>query len=270
MPDATDVAAQVLAALDGGRQVERFSGRIAGFDNGFAYAVTAELRRLRTARGEKPIGRKIGFTNRNIWAEYEVFEPIWGDVYDTTFHEMAPGGVIRASHLPEPRIEPEIVLGIGRDLSAGMSLEEVEASVDWVAHGFEIVQSIFPGWRFAASDCIADGGLHGGLFVGPKHALQPGQRSGLAARLAAVELELSCDGTVVDAGTGSNVLDGPVQALMHLAKVLDRDAQNPGLRAGEVITTGTLTRAFPVVAGQAWSTRVTGGLPLAGLTAEIS
>ena len=270
MAGADEIAVEVLAALDEGRQVEPFSGRIAGFDNDAAYAVTAELRRLRSARGERTIGRKIGFTNRNIWAEYQVFEPIWGDVYDTVFREIPSGGTIRASHLPEPRIEPEIVLGIGRDLTADMSLEEVEASVDWVAIGFEIVQSIFPGWRFAASDCIANGGLHGGLHIGPKLEIAPADKPGLVARLAAVELELSCDGAVMDTGTGSNVLDGPVQALMHLAKVLDRDAHNPPLRAGEIVTTGTLTRAFPVFAGQQWSTSVSGGLPLEGLTAAIS
>ena len=49
-----------------------------------ACAVADEIRRLRLARGEMPLGYKIGFTNRGIWARYGVFAPIWGPVWDTT------------------------------------------------------------------------------------------------------------------------------------------------------------------------------------------
>ena len=36
------------------------------------------IRRLRIARGERPLGYKIGFTNRGIWDRYGVHAPIWG------------------------------------------------------------------------------------------------------------------------------------------------------------------------------------------------
>ncbi|MDQ2632764.1 MAG: hydratase, partial [Pseudomonadota bacterium] len=169
--DAAAVAKTVLEAIDGGRQAKPFTTVDAGFSEADAYAVTAELRALRVARGEKPVGRKIGFTNRNIWEEYGVFQPIWGDVYDTTLRNVTQGGLVEVSQLPEPRIEPEIVLGLRHDLVPGMDIAEIAGAVDWVAHGFEFVQSIFPGWRFQVADCIADGGLHGRLFVGPRRKL---------------------------------------------------------------------------------------------------
>ena len=53
-----------------------------------AYKVTAAVRAKREARGERPIGRKIGFTNRTIWAEYGVYAPIWGYVYDGTVRDL--------------------------------------------------------------------------------------------------------------------------------------------------------------------------------------
>ena len=59
-----------------------------------------------------------------------------------------------------------------------MSLAEIAGAIGWVAHGFEFVQSIFPGWRFKAADCVADGGLHGALFVGPRRAVGKGDRAG--------------------------------------------------------------------------------------------
>ena len=96
----------MLSAVDGGRQVEPFTTKDSSFSEADAYEVATELRALRTARGEKPVGRKIGFTNRNIWPEYGVYEPIWGDMYDTTVHVVAPGERVAVMHLPEPRIEP--------------------------------------------------------------------------------------------------------------------------------------------------------------------
>ena len=49
-----------------------------------AFAAADTLRRLRIARGEKPLGYKIGFTNRSIWERYGVHQPIWGPVWDST------------------------------------------------------------------------------------------------------------------------------------------------------------------------------------------
>lgn len=267
--DAAAIATEVLAALDAGRQVAPLSGRIDGFDIAAAYRVTAQLRLLRRARGETPVGRKIGFTNRGIWDEYRVFQPIWGDVWDTTLHDVAIGGEVLVAHLPEPRIEPEIVLCLNRDLTPGMSLGDVAGSIAWVAHGFEIVQSIFPAWRFSVADCVADGGLHGSLHVGPRRVLTQDERAGLPEALARMKLVLSRNGEQVDAGTGANVLDGPVQALTHLVGVLDGDPDNPPLRAGEIVTTGTVTRAFPVAPGERWST-VIAGFELPGLAITIA
>lgn len=266
--DPEAVAAEVLDALDAGRQIAPFSQRLPGFGTEQAYSVAAALRRRRTARGEMQVGRKIGFTNRNIWPEYGVYAPIWGDMYDRTVREAAPGETISVSHLPEPRIEPEIVLGIGADLASGMTAADIASCIDWVAHGFEIVQSAFPDWRFAAADCIADSGLHGALLMGPRRRLRPDERADWHARLKDFRIELFRDGDRIDAGVGSNALDGPVEALAHLVDVLGRDADSPPVRAGEMVTTGTLTRAFPVAAGQKWATRLD-GIDLPGLEIRI-
>src|SRR4051794_30364476 len=70
-----------------------------------AYRIAAEIRDLRLARGERVVGRKIGFTNRTIWDEYGVHAPIWGYVYDRTLHDLNEPA--RVADLVEPRIEPE-------------------------------------------------------------------------------------------------------------------------------------------------------------------
>ena len=44
----------------------------ADFDLADAYRVSARILARRIARGERPVGWKIGFTNRTIWDEYGV------------------------------------------------------------------------------------------------------------------------------------------------------------------------------------------------------
>ena len=62
------IARELLDALDRGGTILSVVGRIPGFGWNEGYAVAAEILRLRRARGERTVGRKIGFTNRNIWA----------------------------------------------------------------------------------------------------------------------------------------------------------------------------------------------------------
>ncbi len=71
------------------------------------------------------------------------------------------------------------------------------------------------------------------------------------------------------AACASNVLDGPLHALKHLTEVLHNDPDHPPLAAGEIVTTGTLTRAFPVSAGEVWTTRLA-GFDLPGARLEVS
>ncbi|SMF56744.1 2-oxo-3-hexenedioate decarboxylase [Tistlia consotensis] len=253
-----EVAEALLAILGTGRQIVPVTRRLPGFGLAEAYRVTDRIRRLREARGERPVGRKIGFTNRTIWDEYGVHAPIWAPVYDTTLHAVAEACAgFALAGFAEPRLEPEIVFGLGHAPEPGMDEAALLGCLDWVAHGFEIVQSVFPGWIFEAADTVAAFGLHGALLVGPRSRIEPGQGDWLAS-LSAFEIELRRDGELIDRGRAANVLDGPLSALKHLVGLLAEDPVNPPLAAGELVTTGTLTRAFPVVPGERWRTRLTG------------
>ena len=41
--------------------------------------------------------------------------------------------------------------------------------IDWIAHGFEIVQSVYPSWILTGPESAAAFGLHGALFIGERH-----------------------------------------------------------------------------------------------------
>jgi 2-oxo-3-hexenedioate decarboxylase len=256
--DLQAIAAEAFAALDAGHQITPFSARLSAFDLDDAYRVTATIRQMRERRDELPVGRKIGFTNRTIWAEYNVYGPIWGYVYNRTVHDLAElGETFSLGGLAEPRIEPEIVFKLAVAPAPGMDETALLACVDWVAHGFELVQSIFPGWKFSAPDTVAAFGLHGALLIGARYSIAADAEA-WSRTLSSFEIDLKRDGTVVDHGRARNVLGGPVSALRHLVDILARDQVNPPLAAGELVTTGTLTRALPASAGETWTTELTG------------
>ena len=252
------IAAEAFAALDTGRQISSFSARISAFDLDDAYRVTATIRQMRETRGEMPVGRKIGFTNRTIWTEYNVYEPVWGYVYNRTVHNLAEiDDTFSLMGFAEPRIEPEIVFKLALTPAPDMDETALLACIDWVGHGFEIVQSIFPGWKFSAPDTVAAFGLHGALLIGPRHSIAAHSEE-WSRTLSTFEIDLKRDGTVADHGRALNLLGGPVSAMRHLVNILARDQFNPPLAAGEIVTTGTLTRALPVSAGETWTTGLTG------------
>lgn len=257
-PDIGAIAAEAFATLGTERQIQPFSDRYRGFGLREAYRVTAAVRTERERRGERVVGRKIGFTNRTIWPEYNVHQPIWGYLYDRTVFDLgAAGAGFSLRGLAEPRIEPEVVFGLRETPDTGMDNDALLGCIEWVAHGFEIVQSIFPNWTFVAPDTVAAYGLHGALLVGPRHPVA-GQVAEWQRMLSSFEIVLSRDGEVVDRGLASNVLDGPVLALRHLVALLATDDVGPQLAAGEIVTTGTLTRALPVAPGETWTTQLSG------------
>jgi 2-oxo-3-hexenedioate decarboxylase len=252
------IAAEAFDLLGTGRQTSPFSARYPDLDLAAAYHVASVVRELREARGERPVGRKIGFTNSTIWDEYNVHAPIWGWMFASSVHDIeAVAGEFALSGLAEPRLEPEVVFGLSGTPAPGMDVSDLLGCIGWIAHGFEIVQSIFPGWVFTPADTVAAYGLHGALLIGPRREIG-GDRTEWLEALATFEIDLLCNGEPADHGKAGNVLGGPLLALKHLNDLLAMDPFSPALVAGEMVTTGTLTRALSVSHGQTWSTQLQG------------
>lgn len=270
MPDRIDEIARLLmGALDARSQFAPLTSSYPDFGLREANAVNARVCELRRERGERPVGRKLGFTNRKIWDEYKVYAPIWSYMYDTTVRNVAPQGCdFDLASAVEPRIEPEITLGLKRAPEPGMDETALLDCLDYVAHGFEVVQSVFPGWTFAGPDTVAAFGLHGALRLGPKHAITGGNRDAWLKRLTSFEVDLYRNGALIDHGHARNVLDGPLSALKNVVAVLADDPFNPPLAAGEFVTTGTITRAFPMARAEVWQTKFYGA-PFEGLTLRV-
>jgi 2-oxo-3-hexenedioate decarboxylase len=157
---------------------------------------------------------------------------------------------------------------VAAPLRAGASEAELLSCIDGVALGFELVQSPYPDWRFRAADTVAAFALHGLLRHRPFVAVTDENRGAWFAALSSFTLSLSKDGAVIDRGAAENVLGGPLSALKAMVDGLPATALAEPVGPGSVVTTGTLTRAFPVAPGERWATRVE-GLPLEDIALEI-
>jgi 2-keto-4-pentenoate hydratase len=267
MHDATQLdafATTVQHAQDQAQPLRLFSDHPAGLRLSEAYAVAARLQRQRVQGGARVVGRKIGFTNPQLWDPYGVRAPIWGAMYA---HSVVPaaslGHGFSLRRFVQPKIEPEVVLHLHRTPPPGADATTLFSCIDWVAHGFEVVQSHYPDWKFTAADAVAAGSLHGALLLGEP---QPVSSLGAdaAARLQAFELKLFCDDQAVQAGKGSNVMGSPLAALAHLVALLAEQGPEVALQAGEMVTTGTLTAAYAIRPQQTWHTEIE-GIALPGL-----
>ena len=249
-----EIAAEAAAAFNSGsHRVPPFTARHPNLTMGDAYRVTALVHEIRLAQGYKPVGRKIGFTNRRLWDEYGVRAPIWGYVYDRTLHDLATP--LPLAPYSAPKIEPEIMFGLAKAPSPGMDDAALLKCIDWVAHGYEMVQSIYPDWTFTAPDTVIADAMHAALLIGPRH--KTGKNAGEWLRtLTSFEIELFCGGKPMDRGHALNVLEGPLSTLRYLMDLLARDPVNQPLAAGEIVSTGTLTRALPVKPGETWTTKL--------------
>jgi 2-keto-4-pentenoate hydratase len=256
------LARELISLHEAPREVPPFSQTHPGLSAQAGYEAARALHEHRVAAGWRRVGRKIGFTNRSIWPRYGVYEPIWGSVYDRTLigatHNRA---LVPLEGLVNPRIEPEICFGLRSTPDPHRLIDCIE----WIAHSIEIVQCHHAGWKLTLADSTADNGLHGRLILGTPMPLP----ANAEAKLPAVQVDLLRGDTLVERGVGANVLDSPLAALGHLVTLLASQPRAPALEAGEFVSTGTLTDAHPVKAGEIWSTRFA-GLPLAGLTVEFA
>lgn len=255
------LARELISIHDTPREVPPFSESYPGLTAEAGYEAAGALHQHRVAAGWRRVGRKIGFTNRTIWPRYGVYEPIWGSVYDRTLIRARDNRAqVRLEGLVNPRIEPEICFGLRSMPNEGRLLE----SIEWIAHSVEIVQCHHPAWKLKLADSTANNGLHGRLVLGTPMPLP----QDVEAKLPAMEIELYRGEARIDRGVGANVLDSPLKALDHLVTLLRKQRGAPALEAGELVSTGTITDAHPVKAGETWSTRIA-GIGLRGLTIEF-
>jgi 2-oxo-3-hexenedioate decarboxylase len=245
---ADQLASDFVAAYRNGTFVPAPTRAIAGFTKDDALAVAERVRDLRIAAGAVPVGYKVGFTNGAVREQFDAAGPMAAPVYDET---LAVEPRVDAGVLLGPRIEPEIVVGIGED-----------GAIVWAALGFEIVQSHVRDWEFGYLDTIVDFGLHAKLIVGERRPVDAAD----VAWLTTVEVMLSRNGEVVERGAAAHVDGGAIGSLRFLREDLRRAGRD--LQPGELVTTGSMTRVPKIAAGERWTLETLGD-ELPALTIDV-
>jgi 2-oxo-3-hexenedioate decarboxylase len=263
---------ELMAAYSSGRSIPTAppTARDANFNLPAAYAVEAELVRLRRASGRSTVGVKVGFANKALWRVFKLETLVWAHMYDDTV-KFADNNTasLTIGHMYSPKIEPEIVFRMRSPVGAdARDPGAVLSAVEWFALGFEIIDCVYPDWKFTPADFVAAFGLHRALIVGEPHVVEVDTIPAVVDQLSAFKVKLLKDGQLVEEGSGKNSLRSPVLCLGELASAISRQPAAEPLGAGDLVSSGTLTESRPIRSGEMW-TAVVDGLDLPALTLSV-
>ncbi len=205
-----------------------------------AYAVQAEVARLREERGERIIGYKVGCTSKPIQEQLGVPEPIFGRIFDTGC--FCSGASLSHACFANLAVEGELAVRLGTVLSGpAVSEQAAREAIEAVFPVIELHHYVIPEAWPPAQWLIASSGMHAGFVFE-----EEGQdRSGLAK--FARSLSIRINEVVVGAVSDSASLSFPIESLRRLAGQLAQFGLQ--LWKGQVILTGSPMKLFPVAPG---------------------
>lgn len=250
MSAAVRKAAELLAAAtDTARPCPPIRDLFADGDIDAAY----EVQRLGTERvlaaGHRLVGRKIGLTSPAVQRQLGVDQPDFGALFSNM--TLTDGGTVPCGRLLQPRVEAELALMLGADLTdPDCTTADVRAATAFVSPALEIVDSRIVGWDITIIDTVADNASSGLFVLGdarvPIDEVEP----------AEVGMQLHRNGELVSAGSGRDCLGDPLNAAVWLAATLAR--RGDPLRAGDVVLTGALGPMVPATPGDTFTAGISG------------
>jgi 2-keto-4-pentenoate hydratase len=239
MVDLQELARRMLADYDA-RTPGTLVDKPPDLTTSLAYALQAEIARLRERRGENVIGYKIGCTSKAIQEQLGVEQPIFGRLFDTGCHRS--GLHLSSARFANLAVEGELAMRLSRNL-AGESLS-AEVCRDAIAEVFPVIELhhyVIPGGWPPGRWLIASNGIHAGLV------LAEAESRGSGAASVARGLSIRIDDVVVGALEDAASLIDPVESLRWLAGRLAPFGLQ--LHKGQVILTGSPMNLYPVAPG---------------------
>jgi len=203
------------------------------------YRVQRAWTAIKTARGRKVEGHKIGLTSRAMQQAVGITEPDHGVLFDDMFYE--DGARIPMARFIRPRVEVELAFILARPLAApNVSLYDVLEATAWVRPAIEIIDSRLQmtdpqtGATRKVVDTISDNAANAALVVGGR----PVRPTELDLRW--VSALLYQNGVIEESGVAAAVLNHPANGVAWVARRLAPWGES--LRAGETILSGSFTR----------------------------
>ena len=268
MSDPNALARELIDAYANKTIVPPPSSREGGIDLAGAYATEAAIAAVRRAQGHETVGWKVGYANKAMWRALKLDTLVWAHIYDDTVRYADwNDATLSIASMIGPKIEPEIVFRLSQTPASSDPVAVLEA-IEWYALGFEIIDCVFPDWKFQPADFVAARGLHAALVVGEPVYVEPDDIPGLVNDMADFTVRLLKNNELVEEGAAKNVLKSPVLCVAELREALERRGGET-LKAGDIISTGTLTTSLPMTAGDVWIASLS-GIPPSSLTLRIA
>jgi 2-keto-4-pentenoate hydratase len=206
-----------------------------------AYAIQDEIAAL---CGQPPRGFKVGSTSLEAQRLLGTDEPGSGLLLAPYVYESPARILIAPAHTP--CVEGEFAFKLGRDLpqrAAPYAIDEVADAVAAVAGAIEVVGTRFSGGLagkgrlLVTADCGANIAFVGGPW---RHDVR-------SFDLKTHPVAMTINGALRGTGTGDRALGDPMNVLLWLAN--HQSSRGRGLKAGEIVSTGTCTGLDPVLPG---------------------
>ena len=243
MTDFRAAAEAIASARRGRAPLAPLSGDAVPSTEAEGYRIQQAVHELLAADFGARVGYKIGCTSAVMQQYINIPHPCAGGVFAQGVHES--GVALRAGDFVRVGVECEIAVRLARDLAPGeapFTAEWVAEAIDAYLPAIEIVDDRYVKWEtMGAPTLIADDFFAAGCVLGPAVA-----RSA-APNLLEVTGRALINGAPAGQGTGADVLGHPHNALAWLANHLAADAR--GLRAGEIVLTGSLVKTLWLNAG---------------------
>lgn len=200
----------------------------------------------RLEEGERIVGYKVGLTNIAAREKMGMPDSFYGYLLESMLLES--GCELRMDAFIEPKIESEICFKLAKDIQGkGLTVDDVVNATEAVSASFEICDARIKGWACRYSDYFADNGLACRVVLaGTWHPVKD-------VDLRNETVQLHRNGEKIAGGRGELCMGHPAKAVAWLAgKLADR---GKGLKAGQIVMTGTLTPITPMERGVAYLSR---------------
>ena len=206
-----------------------FAERHAALSTDAAYAVQAEVARLRCDAGDAVAGYKVGCIGPGVVEQFGMSGPIHARLFRSELH--ASGATLRHGAYANLAIEGEMAVRIGSDGTIAGAFPVIEL------HHF-----VFRASPKSLVELIANNGINAGVVVPGDGTSMP-----LARWQGARTLAVAVNGRTIDSGGLWAMAGGAVEAVNWLRDGLGRDGI--ALTDGDLVLTGTPLGLHPVRSG---------------------
>jgi 2-keto-4-pentenoate hydratase len=250
----TRIARHIVDAHARRLPFRRLAGDLAPASLDEAYAAQDEVHRLFKEKGWGDLaGHKIALTSRAVQELCGVDQPAGGGIFARTV-QRSPA-TVRLLDFMHLGLEFELAVRLGRDLPADGAPYTREQAADAVAAcmpAFELIEDRGADYGdLDAASILTDKCWCGGVVLGTEVA------DWRRLDLAAAPVALIWNGETVDSGVAGDAMGHPLEALAWLANLLA--GRGRGMRAGEIVITGSALRTRFPQAGDEVTYRI-GGL----------